>query len=147
MRAIRIDFEKNEVVMTRKFATAASDPHTKEYKTLQDVLNTYEGINVRKHTIKKNPNKECYKGLTYDYMREYIRSHEAKANVESALAELEDMIYISKCHSKGFRYPTIKKWFLDKYKEVAEFGTELSESEERKTIEVKVSNQEDNTAA
>ena len=80
-------------------------------------------------------------------MREYIKSHEAIATVESALAELEDMIYISKCHSNGFRYPTIKKWFLERYKEVAEFGTELSESEERKTIEVKVSNQEDNAAA
>lgn len=147
MKAIRIDFEKNEVVMTRKFAAAASDPHTKEYKILQDVLNTYEGINVRRHTIKKNPNKECYKGLTYDYMREYIRSHEAKANVESALAELEDMIYISKCHSNGFRYPTIKKWFLDKYKEVAEFGTELNESEERRTVGVEFPNQDNITAA
>ncbi len=147
MKPIRIDFEKNEVVMTRKFATAASDPHTKEYKMLQDVLNTYEGINVRKHTIKKNPNKECYRGLTYDYMREYIKSHEPKANVESALAELEDKIYISRCHSNGFRYPTIKKWFLDKYKEVAEFGTELRESKETKTVEVEFPNQNDISAA
>ena len=147
MKPIRVNFEKNEVVMTRKFAVAASDPHSKEYKILQDVLNTYEGIHVRRHTIKKNPNKECYRGLTYDYMREYIKSHEAKANVESALAELEDMIYISKCHSNGFRYPTIKKWFLEKYKEVAEFGTELNESEERKTVEVKFPNENDSSAA
>lgn len=147
MKPIRIDFEKNEVIMTRKFAAAASDPHTKEYATLQNVLNTYEGIHIRKHTIKKNPNKECYKGLTYAYMREYIKTHEPKVNVESALAELEDMILISKCHSNGFRYPTIKKWFLDKYKEVAEFGTELIEAEERKTVEVKLPNENDISAA
>lgn len=147
MKGLKINFEERTIVMTRKFATAASDPFTDEFQKLQEVRCAYPNFKVKRHTIKKNPNKECYRGLTYDYMKEYIKSHESKANVESALAELEDMIYISKCHSNGFRYPTIKKWFLERYKEVAEFGTELSESEERKTIEVKVSNQEDNTAA
>ena len=36
--------------------------------------------------------------------------------------ELEEMILISKCHSMGYRYPTIKAWFLDKYPEIAAFG-------------------------
>lgn len=147
MKGLKINFEERTIVMTRKFAAAASDPFTDEFQKLQEVRSAYPNFIVKRHTIKKNPNKECYRGLTYDYMRAYIRTHEPKANVESALAELEDMIYISKCHSNGFRYPTIKKWFLEKYSEVAEFGTELRESEERKTIEVKVSNQEDNTAA
>ena len=143
MKPIRIDFEKNEVIMTRKFAEAASNPYSKEYKMLQDVLNTYEGIHVRRHTIRKNPNKECYRGLTYDYMRRYIKTHEPKANVESALAELEDMIFISKCHSNGFRYPTIKKWFLEKYQDVSLFGTEVNETEEMKTVEVNFSKNEE----
>ena len=147
MKGLTINFEERTIVMTRKFAAAASDPFTEEFKKLQEVRNAYPGFYVKRHRIKKNPNKECYKGLTYDYMRAYIKSHEPKANVESALAELEDMIYISKCHSNGFRYPTIKKWFLEKYKEVAEFGTETKESEERKTIEVKFSNQDDVSAA
>ena len=147
MKGLTINFEKRIIVMTRKFATAASDPFTDEFQKLQEVRNAYPNFIVRKHTIKKNPNKECYKGLTYDYMRAYIKSHEAKATVESALAELEDMIYISKCHSNGFRYPTIKKWFLEKYSEVAEFGTELREFKERRTIEVMPSKQDENSAA
>lgn len=136
MKDIRIDFEQRTITMTRKFAAAASDPFTDEFRKLQEVRSAYPNFQVKRHTIKKNPNKECYRGLTYDYMREYIKTHEPKANVESALAELEDLIFISKCHSKGFRYPTIKKWFLDKYKDVAEFGTEISESEERTAVEV-----------
>ena len=147
MKGLTINFDKRTIVMTRKFAAAASDPFTNEFKKLQEVRSAYPEFNVQRHTIKKNPNKECYKGLTYDYMRSYIRSHEAKSNVECALAELEDMIFISKCHSNGFRYPTIKKWFLDKYKEVAEFGTELTECEKRKTVEVEFSNQDNITAA
>ena len=147
MKGLKINFEERTIVMTRKFANAASDPFTEEFKKLQEVRNAYPGFYVKRHTIKKNPNKECYKGLNYDYMREYIKSHEAKANVESALAELENMIYISKCHSNGFRYPTIKKWFLEKYKEVAEFGTKQSEFEEQKIVEVQFSNHDDNSAA
>lgn len=142
MKSLTVNFENETIVMTRKFATAAKDPYTNEYRKLQEVRSAYPTFRVKNHTIKRNPNKECYKGLTYDYMREYIRSHEAKANVESALAELEDMIYISKCHSNGFRYPTIKKWFLEKYNEVAEFGTDLREFEEEKRTQVAFSNQE-----
>ena len=38
------------------------------------------------------------------------------------LLELYDMIFISECHSKGKRYPTIKKWFLNTFCEVKKFG-------------------------
>lgn len=46
----------------------------------------------------------------------------AEETVDSVMAELEEMILISKCHSMGYRYPTIKAWFLDKYPEIAAFG-------------------------
>lgn len=35
---------------------------------------------------------------------------------------LDAMIGNSKCHSQGKRYPSIKKWFLETYPEIAEFG-------------------------
>ena len=38
------------------------------------------------------------------------------------IAYLDDQILISKCHSQRLRYPTIKKWFLAKYPDVAKFG-------------------------
>ena len=122
MKPIRIDFEKNEVIMTRKFAAAASDPHTVEYKMLQDVLNTYDGIQVRKHTIKKNPNKETYKGLTYEYIENFIRLHEEGKKLEEMLYELNEMKMIAKCHKSGVGYATIKRWFLDQYEDVEIFG-------------------------
>lgn len=142
MREIRIDRDNNRIVMTRKFAQKADDPTTREFRLLQEVMDTYPTFKVVNHTIKKNPNKECYKGLTYEYMREFIRTHEAKANVESALAELEDLIFISKGHSNGYRYPTIKKWFLEKYPDFATFGTEAVETEERKTVELSFPSEE-----
>lgn len=122
MKPIRVDFEKNEVIMTRKFAAAAADPHTVEYRMLQDVLNTYKGIQIKRHTIKKNPKKETYKGLTYEYMRDFIRYREDEEMCEVVLAEMDEMIRISECHSKGKRYPKIKEWFLQKYADVELFG-------------------------
>ena len=136
MRDIRIDRENNRIVMTRKFAKLADDPHTREFRLLQEVMETFPTFRVVNHTIKKNPKKECYRGLTYDYMRDYIRNNESKENVESALSELEHLIEISQCHSSGYRYPTSKKWFLEKYEDVASFGKELEETEERKAVEL-----------
>ena len=90
--------------------------------------------------IKKPAHKESYKGLTYDYMRTYITNHEPKETKDAVSKELEDMIEISKCHS--IRYPTIKKWFLAKYPEVAGFGVaeEKKDEAESKSEDAKQDN-------
>ena len=134
MRDIKVDFINNEIIMTRKFAAQASDPRSAEYALLQATRQPYPNFAVRKHTIKKNSNKECYKGLTYDYMRNYILTHESKAAMEKALAEFDNMLLISQCHSKGYRYPTIKKWFLDKYPEISQFGMTAKVEEEMNNV-------------
>lgn len=56
-------------------------------------------------------------------MRDYVILHTAPENEAEAVAEFDEMVLISKCHGKTLRYPTIKKWFLAKYPEVAKFGT------------------------
>ena len=68
---------------------------------------------------------EHYKGLTYDYMRDYILRKESSVKAQSAIAEVDEMILLSKCHSK--RYPAIKSWFLEKYPEVKEYGVRTDE--------------------
>lgn len=133
MRDIRIDRANSRIVMTSKFAKKADDPRTEEFRLLQEVMETFPTFKVQNHTIKKNPNKECFKGLTYDYMREYIKTHEDEDTVEYALAKLEDLIFTSKGHSKGYRYPTIKKWFLEMYPNFKSFGEDVHKNEEART--------------
>ncbi len=128
--AIKIDFINNRILMTRAFAKLASDVRSKEYEMLQKARCDYPNYTVEIRTIKRNPDKETYAGLTYNYMMDYIRTHEAAETRELVLAEFNEMLLISKCHSKAFRYPTIKKWFLEKYPAVAEFGTTAQETEE-----------------
>ena len=71
----------------------------------------------------KNPQKDTYKGLTYEWMRNHIATHEPEEVVEEKLNAFDEMVYISKCHRGSLRYPTIKKWFLKEYPDVAKFGT------------------------
>ena len=145
MRDIRINREKYEVILTRKFAEKADDPRTEEFRLLQEVMATYPNITVKNHTIKKKPNKECYRGLTYKYMEEFIKKYEP--NADSVLEEFEELIFISEGHSKAYRYPTIKKWFLEKYPDFSTFGTDTNEYEKRKAVEIKLSKDEEVAAA
>ena len=62
-------------------------------------------------------------------MRDYIILHTTPEEETAALAEFDELILISKCQQQSLRYPTIKKWFLDKYPEVAKFGTIEAEHE------------------
>lgn len=128
--AINVDFLNNRIVMTRTFAKLASDVRSAEYEMLQKARHDYPTFSVEVRTIKRNPNKETYAGLTYKYMRDYISTHETGETRKLVLAEFDEMHLISQCHSKPFRYPVIKKWFLKKYPAIAEFGATAQETEE-----------------
>ena len=119
---LKVDVANSRLVMDRTFAKNCAIAGSAEYNLLQATRKDYPNFTVEQRTIKRNANKECYRGLTYDYMKMYIASHESEENAEVVLAELEEMILISKCHSMGYRYPTIKAWFLEKYPEIATFG-------------------------
>ena len=119
---LKIDHPTKTITMDRTFAKNAENTRSEEYAHLQSVRRDYPTYTVARRQIKKNPNKECWKGLTYEYMENYIISHEEGENRDLALKELAEKRLISECHSKCHRYPTIKKWFLAKYPEIAEFG-------------------------
>lgn len=130
MTDIRIDLKNDRIVITKKFAKLASRYGSKEYKQLRNARNDYPDFEVVMREIKKNPDKESYKGLTYAYMEDYIRTHEPRETRRTVLDEFDEMILISRCHAKAFRYPVIKKWFLEKYPEIEAFGMSLSKSED-----------------
>ena len=127
MTAIRVNYVDRKIILSSAFVKKAFIPGTDEYKALQSVRNDYPNFALVTRKFKTNTAQEHYRGLTYDFMRGYIRDHEA--DPKPVLEELEEMIGISKCHSLNKRYPTIKAWFLERYPEVAEFGMPKSEPE------------------
>ena len=121
---LKVDHENGQIVMNKAFDKLAANVFSEEYKILQGARQDYPTYIVVRRTVKKNPNRECYRGLTYDYMRDYIDRYEPEETRESVQAELENMIQISRCHSQCKRYPVIKQWFLEKYPDVKNFGIE-----------------------
>lgn len=117
MKGININFVEEIIVMNSAFAKKAKQANSPEYKELIKVRKEFPTYQLKTRTIKRNANKECYKGLTYDYMKEYITAHpRAKEN----MIIFEEMIFQSKAHT--IKYPTIKKWFFKTYPEFAEYG-------------------------
>lgn len=119
----RIDHDKNEIVLYKWFAEKSKNPKSKEFKILTGYIMSLPNYKVVvRENIKTNSNQEHYEGLTYDYMKEYIRRFEPIETRDAVLQELDDKLFISECHSKAHRYPEIKKWFLEKYPEIVNNG-------------------------
>lgn len=122
--AIRLNHLTKEILISKSFSKVAMNPLSTEYRDLSEVMEKHPNYTVSMRVIRQNTHKETYAGLTYDYMREYIILHSSPEEKLAEIAEFNEMLLISRCHAKALRYPTIKKWFLTKYPEVAEFGVE-----------------------
>lgn len=113
---LKIDHNKRQIVIGKDFNRKQSDIESEEYKKLCEIVQIFPKYEVVVKTIKKNPHKESYKGLTYSYMEKYIAVKGTRIDRQ----EYDDMRMLSKCHSK--RFPVIKQWFLKKYPEVEKYG-------------------------
>lgn len=115
---LRVDFTNRKIIMDRTFAKLVEDTRSPEYEHLQRVRQDYPNYTVVQNHIHKNTKKKTYKGLSYDYMEDYI----LKNGKIEILREYYHMREISECHGKAFRYPVVKQWFLDKFPEIMQFG-------------------------
>ena len=119
---LTVDPTNCRIIMDRTFAKCYRDTMSDEYTHLQRIRADYPNFAVVRRRIKKNTHQEHYAGLTYAYMEEYIRTHESKEILNAVLAEFKELKVISKCHSRSRRYAPIKRWFLEKYPAIEDFG-------------------------
>lgn len=133
MSTIRIN-EKNRTIelMSKKFATAASKYGTTEYMDLQAARRDYPNYKVVvKNTSRTN---SSFKGLTYDYMEKYIKSHGTEEEQTEKFNAYKNKRLNVDCLSSATAYREVKEWFLEQYPEVAEFREK--KSVENKTTEI-----------
>ena len=78
---LRLNHDTRTIVMDRTFARYAADTMSLEYAHLQQVRQDYPTYTVMQRHIRKCENKECYRGLTYRYMEDYISSHGTEADM------------------------------------------------------------------
>ena len=118
--AIRINHFDKEILISKTFQKATMNPNSAEAKDLEEIMNKYPTYKIAQRVIKKSSNKKTYPDLTYKYMRDYIILTSTPEEELAAVAEFDHLILISRCQSN--RYPVIKRWFLNKYPEIKEFG-------------------------
>ena len=128
---MKVFYAEGIIEMNTTFAKMMQNPLSDEYALLQKTRMENPTFTVRRRQIKTNPKKDTYKGLTYEYMEHYISTHEPEDKVDEVLAHFEELKLISQCHGQRLRYPTIKKWFLNRYPDVAQFGMEPVADEEK----------------
>lgn len=116
---IRVDHISKNILISRAFSTASMHINSEEHKTLTKIKSVYSDYLVILREIKKNPQKESYRGLTYEYMERYIELHDGRNS--KAMNEYKELRLIAECHS--IRYAHIKKWFLKNYPEIEDFST------------------------
>ena len=144
MTAIRIDYAGRKIVLSSAFEKKAFVPGTNEFAKFMSVRNEFPDFSIVTRQFKKNTKQEHYRGLTYDFMRDYITTHEK--DPKPVLDELEEKIDISKCHSLGYRYPTVKAWFLARYPEIAEFGMSSPKAAAQNTEEAAAQQPDDSNS-
>ena len=130
---LRIDFTKNEIIMSRNFEKCASIVGSEEYRQLQLVRQDYPHFAVVRRQIKKAATKVTYAGLIYAYMEHYIATQDHAEEIRKIYDELR---LIGACHK--ISYPTIKKWFLETYPEIEKFSVAEENSTEDQTVEKKI---------
>lgn len=118
--AIRINHFDKEILISKTFQKATMNPNSAEAKDLEEIMSKYPTYKIAQRVIKKSSNKKTYPDLTYKYMRDYIILTSTPEEELAAVAEFDHLILISRCQSN--RYPVIKRWFLNKYPEIKEFG-------------------------
>ena len=123
---LKLNHTERTIVMDKTFAKFAANTMSAEYAHLQQVRQDYPLYTVVQRHIRKNTKQEHYHGLTYRYMEDYITSH---GSAEDRRIYDEKKL-ISECHSKGFRYPVIKSWFLERFPEIKNFGVPVEEKVE-----------------
>ncbi len=109
-----------KIEMTQKEAKAAGRTVSEEFKTLRLLKEMYPDFEV----VVKAPSKRKgeYKGLTYAYMRAYITKHDD--DKKSKMAEFKNLLAEDKQNEELVEaacYFEVREWFLNTFKEVAEF--------------------------
>jgi hypothetical protein len=103
--------------MDREFSVKSTVYGTNEYNILQAARRDYPTYHVVRKTIRRNPKKEAFNGLTYEYMERYMERYNAPVETRQ---KYQEMRFMANCHS--IRYPIIKKWFLETFPEVKDWG-------------------------
>ena len=110
-----VDFADKAIKCSKAAYDRACKGKEPEYSELCDLVKRHPTFDVKIKTASETATKKMYRNLTFDKMREYIKT---QPNSEENLAEMDIVIEIAT--AKNAKYPLTKKWFLAKFPEYKE---------------------------
>ena len=113
-----VNREKRQLVMSKAFEKYARLVGSDEYNALVEAMNSFPTYSVVSKKNRRNSSKNSYNGLTYAKMEDYILTHPDCDHNMMLYQELRERGELNKTKA----YPIIKKWFLDTYPEIRDFG-------------------------
>lgn len=115
-----------KIEMTKTEAKTAGKPNNDAYNTLLELMKNFPGyeIEIVKSVSKKT---DRFKGLDYNYMMDYIKSHNKEL--------LKDFYTLRGLDDNGKKvgmaaaasYGEIKMWFLEQFPEVEKMAENVNE--------------------
>lgn len=121
MTTISINSKNHTIEMNKSVAKAASKFGTPEYNELQEVRRAYPTYRVV--TVAKKGPKPEYKGLTYEYMEKYIKTHDNEDN--SFMSEYLMLRGLDedgkKIDADSAGYTDIKEWFFQSFPAIQKY--------------------------
>lgn len=125
MTEIRINEAKRVIEVTKGFYKEASKFGTEEYKMLKEARNDFPTFKVV--TNKTASKSNGFKGLTLEYMENYIKGHDTDNEIMSEFNILcgKDQEGNKVEFAESASYGEIKKWFLNTYPQIKEYHNKL----------------------
>ena len=113
-----------KIEMTKTEAKAAGNPSTPEYATLLELMKNFPTFPIE--IMKATKKVDRFKGLNYEYMENYIKSHK-----EDLLETFYELRGLDKEGEKvgmaaAATYGEIKMWFLTQFPEIEKLGENIN---------------------
>ena len=111
---VRIDFQRETIIITKAFAKSAGIYGTDEYKSLKEMKSDFPEFKIEVRTAPKKTSST--NKITLVTMENYIKKHDPDGKFIAEFKKFKNEESGDNLHKTSFF--EIKKWFLEQYPEL-----------------------------
>lgn len=111
---VRIDFQRETIIITKAFAKSAGIYGTDEYKSLKEMKSDFPEFKIEVRTAPKKTSST--NKITLVTMENYIKKHDTDGTIMAKFEELKNEESGDNLRKTSFF--EIKKWFFETYPEL-----------------------------
>ena len=112
---MKANMNKKVIEMSKSEAKKAGIVGTDEFNELRELRAEFPNYRIE---IKKTKSRDTMKGLTINYMKQYIKDHDDDGSIQKEFALLREQMT---------PYGRMKVWFLETFPEVTEKADKAAE--------------------